>query len=568
MGGLTLVTSRDSNRQTWGDGAVIHMVGPLDTEDGADILLDLCGQSAGGRREAVALAERLGGLPLALRAAGRYLSSAAAKLDAVTTFTAYHADLDARFAVLQGPVLHDSDPQEIVMTTWDASLDLLGARGHPDARPFMRIIGQFAPAPIPVEILDPAILNASGLLSPARHRHAWRRPARGRSYPGKQELNQLILALAALGLLDMTDYEPAPQTGIRLPCPAAIPCLVAHPLVVEVNAAAFKREPAMQQTAVTTIVDLVSAAADRADPRSLADAATWPLLSPHIELLAVSVPNLAEDAVVRFAAAADRIATGLRHGGDYPAALHLLIRAREAVGQLAPEHPAVLALRHSYAYVIDDLGRFTDAEAEYRSILAARIHSLGARDPLTLTTRNHLAFALSRQGRFREAGAEYQQVLEARQEILGPDHQDTLTTRNNLADVLYGQQRYAEAEEHYKAVLQAQLQILGPEHPRTLTTRNNLARNRSAQGEYDEAEQELRVVLDLRRNSRGAEHPNTLATRFDLATTLARQGRQAEASQEFQSVLDSRRRILGDNHPDTLTTAEALKRVTSQETQH
>jgi tetratricopeptide (TPR) repeat protein len=261
------------------------------------------------------------------------------------------------------------------------------------------------------------------------------------------------------------------------------------------------------QVDTATIVDLVSAATDRADPRSASDAATWPLLSPHIELLAASVPNLAVDAVVRFASAADRTATGLRHSGDYPAALHLLMRAREAVGRLAPEHPAVLALRHSYAYVIDDLGRFTDAEAEYRSILGARIHSLGAQDPLTLTTRNHLAFALSRQRRFREAEAEYQQVLEARQEILGPDHQDTLTIRNNLADVLHGQQRYAEAEEHYKKVLQAQLRILGPEHPRTLTTRNNLARNRSAQGRYDEAEKELRVVLDLRRNSRVQNTP-------------------------------------------------------------
>ena len=33
------------------------------------------------------------------------------------------------------------------------------------------------------------------------------------------------------------------------------------------------------------------------------------------------------------------------------------------------EHPAVLALRHSYAYVIDDLGHFSDAEANTAAFL-------------------------------------------------------------------------------------------------------------------------------------------------------------------------------------------------------
>ena len=560
--GLTLVTSRNGEKRVWGDGTKIHMIGPLEVEDGADVLLDLSGPSAGSRHEAVALAERLGGLPLALRAAGHYLSSSAASLGGVRTFAAYQTELDARFAVLQGPVLPDSDPREIVMTTWEVSLDLLAIRGHPDARPFMRIVGQFAPAPIPVEILNPDILGSSGLLSGAGIRSR-RRRRKGRPQFGKHDLDQVILAVSSLGLLDMTDYVPVPRTGIRLPCPPAIPCIVAHPLVVEVNAEALKQEKAVQQTVVTTIVELVWAAAERADTRSPEDAATWPLLAPHIELLAASVPNLPTTDVVRFAEAANRTATGLRHGGDFSAALHLIIRARDAVGQLAPEHPAVLALRHSYAYFIDDLGRFAEAEAEYRAILAARIRSLGDRDLLTLTTRSHLAFALSRQGKYQEAEAEYQHVLQVRHELLGAEHQDTLTTRNNLGDVLYGQRRYEEAAEHYEQVLQAQLRLLGPDHPRTLTTRNNLARNRSRQGQYHEAENDLRAILRLRRDSRGAEHPSTLVTWHDLAVTLAKEGKSAEARQEFLGVLDARRRVLGENHPDTLATATELKRATS-----
>jgi tetratricopeptide (TPR) repeat protein len=562
--GLTVVTSRNGDRQVWGDGAVIHPIGLLEADDAADVLLDLSGPQAGTSQQASVLARRLGCLPLALRAAGHYLSSTTAKVDGVGTFEAYREDLDARFAILQGAILPDSSAQDIVMTTWEASLDLLAGRGHPDARPFMRLIGQFAAAPIPVGILDPVILGASGLFSQGRHRIGWRLGS-SRPHLGKHELGQVIAALTALGLLDMTDYEPSPWTGVSRPCPPAIPCIVAHPLVVEVNAQALNLDKAMQQAAVTTMVELVAAAAQQADPRSPSDAATWPLLAPHIQVLAASVPKLPTEDMVRFAAAAERTATGLRHGGDYSAALHILTRAREAVGQLAPEHPAVLALRHTYAYVTDDLGRFAEAEAEYRSILDSRIRSLGARDPLTLRTRNHLGFALSRQGRFAEAEAEYRQALQEQIELLGPEDQDTLTTQNNLADVLYALQRYTEAAQHYEKVLQVQLRALGPEHPRTLTTRNSLARYRSIQGQHAEAEKELRAILNLRRDSRGADHPTTLTTQYDLAASLERQERLAEAQREFRAVLDARRRVLGESHPDTMITAEELHRVSWQE---
>ena len=568
--GLTLVTSRNSDVEVWGSGAVIHTVTPLADEDGADVLIDLCGESAGDTQEAAALAKRLGGLPLALRAAGRYLSSTNAMLDGVRTFASYFAVLETQFAELQGTFLSEWTSRDVVMTTWDTSLDLLAKRGIPEARPFMWLVGQCASAPIPLQMLDPALLASCALFAgdPGRASRQRRRDAQAWTRPGGNRLQQVILSLRNLGLLDVTDYVPAPRTGFREPCPASVVCLAAHPLVVEVNSEALRRSPAMQEAAIITIVDLAAGAAAHADPRSPTDAATWPLLAPHLELLAASVPRLPQDAVARFAEATNRTAQGLRHGGDYTVALHLLVRARQAVGGLAAEHPNVLALRHTYAYVIDDLGQFSDAEAEYRSILAARIRALGPEDPLTLTTRNHLAFALGRQKRRQEAEAEYRQVLEARERILGADNQETLTTRTNLADVLQAQGRYEEAENHYVAVLETQMPLLGPDHPRTLITRNNLARNRARLGRFDEAEPELRAILTLRRGVRGAEHPSTLITWHDLAVTLAARGRTAEAEQEFRGVLDARRRILGENHPDTLSTAEELQRISTGSASH
>ncbi|MER7943595.1 ATP-binding protein [Streptomyces sp. NPDC094458] len=77
-GGVLLVTSRDTTRQTWGPDADVLHLQPL-----AD--------DAGGADEAEALAARLGGLPLGLNAAATYLSVPTSRH---RTFTAYQHAMD------------------------------------------------------------------------------------------------------------------------------------------------------------------------------------------------------------------------------------------------------------------------------------------------------------------------------------------------------------------------------------------------------------------------------------------------------------------------------------------
>jgi hypothetical protein len=103
--GLVLVTSRQGDRQLWGDGAALHQVDVLGDTDGAQVLLDNAGNGAGTDVEAAALSKRLGGLPLGLRAAGSYLASTRAALDGVSTFTDYAHALETRFGRTYSEVL-------------------------------------------------------------------------------------------------------------------------------------------------------------------------------------------------------------------------------------------------------------------------------------------------------------------------------------------------------------------------------------------------------------------------------------------------------------------------------
>lgn len=70
--GSVLVTSRDGNAVSWGPWCVRHRLTVLPAEEAADVLADYAGHlpRLGSDTDASALAERLGGLPLALRIAG------------------------------------------------------------------------------------------------------------------------------------------------------------------------------------------------------------------------------------------------------------------------------------------------------------------------------------------------------------------------------------------------------------------------------------------------------------------------------------------------------------------
>lgn len=140
-----------------------------------DVLIDLCGH-AGDRGEARALAERLGGLPLALRSAGTYLGRTsrgggllcreAGRPARAATFDAYRQALgDSALDLLDEGVPHLNDVERLeqrhrglVSRTWEMGLDLLEAQGHVHARALMRLMSCFASAPLPADLLDEAVL--------------------------------------------------------------------------------------------------------------------------------------------------------------------------------------------------------------------------------------------------------------------------------------------------------------------------------------------------------------------------------------------------------------------------
>ena len=170
----------------------------------------------------------------------------------------------------------------------------------------------------------------------------------------------------------------------------------------------------------------------------------------------------------------------------------------------------------------------------------------------TLSSKNNLATVLQEQGKWQEAEEMHREVLEARRQVLGESHADTLGSRNNLANVLKAQGKWQEAEEMHREVLEAMRQLLGQSHANTLISKNNLATVLQEQGKWQEAEEMHREVLEARRQVLGESHADTLGSKHNLANVLQKQGKWQEAEEMLREVLEARRQVLGENHPDSL----------------
>ncbi len=164
-GGVLLVTSRETTRQTWGPDADLIHLQPLADGAGEAVLLDAA-PHAGTEAEAEDLAARLGGPPLGLNAAGTYLSVPTSRH---RTFTAYQHALEADFADLLGaePPGAADDPavaRRVVRDTWDLSLDQLHRDSYALARPVLQLLSLLEPAPVPRTLISPELVTeATGL---------------------------------------------------------------------------------------------------------------------------------------------------------------------------------------------------------------------------------------------------------------------------------------------------------------------------------------------------------------------------------------------------------------------
>ncbi|MFJ3173818.1 FxSxx-COOH system tetratricopeptide repeat protein [Streptomyces roseus] len=534
--GLLVVTSRDGSEQTWGPCARLLPLEPLPVRPAGQVLLDAA-PAAGTAEQARELAARLGGLPLALHAAGTYLAGPTSRH---RTFAAYRDALEVEPGFLWGAAHPNaSRPQvarAVVRHTWEVSLDQLAREGNALARPVLRLLALLAQAPVPLSLITPDLLSV----------------VTGHDITAVA-LEAAFAGLHRYGLLGLPHSPgstgPASGSGEEAQ-------VVLHPLIREINAVALTAETSDLAVWHQALAERLTTAVHEAEQRGRAG---WPaavLLAPHLPLLLdYADPRTAP----HHRTTLNDLAQVLQEAGAFGAARLLHERVLDVeIRMLGPEHPDTLTSRNDLGNALFGMGEPAEAIRLLRQTLEDRTRILGPVHPDTLTSRNDLACALDGTGEHAEALGLLRQTLDDRSRVLGPEHPHTLASRDSLGLALDGMGEHAQAVRMHRSTLDDRARVLGPEHPLTLLSRHNLAGALTRAGEQTEAEQLLRRALDDHARILGDEHPHTLASRDSLGLALDGMGEHAQAVRLLRQTLEDRTRILSPEHPDTLASRHNL----------
>ncbi|EOD70374.1 tetratricopeptide repeat-containing protein, partial [Amycolatopsis vancoresmycina] len=456
----------------------------------------------------------LGGLPLALRSAGSYLGRTARGAGLlrgparIATFATYRQALgdigtDLLDEGLSRP--NETDRLErlhrvLISRTWEMNLDLLDSQGITQARPLMRLISCFAPAPLPAELL---VQDGPGA-------------------PSVDDLERALEALVDLELLSVPRSQGTETDALATSC-----VVVGHRLVLEATRSRLlKSKPAEQRSTWRAAARLITKAAEPA-PESSENWNWWRVVLPHVAALVAAVPDTDEDLLVEVLRAGVRAFAYISFSGTFDGASAYCELVLKRALVLPENHPVRLAARHRA--LLSGSASNDQAVREFTDILARQVEVLGPDAPDTLITDHQLAQALSEtQGRLVGLRA-MRRVAARRAELFGSADPYTLVSQSELVSILFALDRRDEAEELLRRVVDDCRRLLGESDHYTIIWTARLARALIRRGAAD---------ADLEQMFPGYDRRVTpLAARIEVAQVMGLLGRLPEAEREYREIL-------------------------------
>jgi tetratricopeptide (TPR) repeat protein len=496
--GHVLVTSRNP---AWGRLATPLRVDVLAPTEAEALLLKRTGDT--DRVAAAALAEELGGLPLALEQAAAYCEQTSLELAGyLDRYRRAHARLLQKSAVA---------------TTWRLNLDQAAA-ASPAGVQLLRVASFLAPESIP-----PDLFGVDSEKLPADLAQA---------VGDELLLDEAVGALYRYSLV-VRDYD-----GISL-----------HRLVQAVARADLADQEADWAKLALRLVWT-------AFPAGSKEVATWPIcerLLPH----ALAVAEHAERLNI-----AGEVTGGLLHrasiylrsrgrpGESRPVAERALSLTQQALGS---DHPDMAARHNNLGNVLHDLGDLTGARTEHERAIGISKATLGPDHPDMAAWHNDLGLVLRALGDLTGARTELQQALATTEASLGPDHRIMAIRHNNLGYVLRALGDLTGARTEYERALEITEATLGPDHPDMAALHTNLGNVLADLGDLTGARAEYERALEITEATLGPDHPDMAICHSNLGNVLAELDDLTGARTEHERAIEIGQATLGPDHPDMAT---------------
>lgn len=230
-----------------------------------------------------------------------------------------------------------------------------------------------------------------------------------------------------------------------------------------------------------------------------------------------------------------------------------LLRGNEGA---APE--ALVAALNELGLICRNLGWYPEAEEHFDEALALSSERLEADDPEALHVRTNRAALLRRLGRASEAESVYRSVLETLESSGLSGSRTELGVRANLGLLLMDRGAFEEARDCFRAVLDGAERSLLPDDPMLVSALDSMGVVSLRLGEAEDSIEYLERALETSRASLGEWHPSTLTALHNLGATLANLGRYDEAVGYVVEAYERTRASLGEAHPETIESLGAI----------
>lgn len=597
--GAVLVTSRLGGAETWGRHARLRKVLPLTSTYGARIVVDQLGEPARppvqpGRRAEIAAAEslsdRLGGLPLALRAAGRYLARIGRSGDTARPaelIQQYSNELNHEFNLIDRGVPLDHRGQlperDSVIATWRLSLRLLVQSDASPAISLLSVLACMAPAPLPLAVVSEE--EVMGLSEEAVI------PADSST---RTDIRLLLVALNDLALIQI--HRDIDSGASEIESSAGDISISLHRSVRDsIQFDLLNTSESRTATYFCAAVNMLSQAVEELHPPA-ASHDMWGSLAPHVLALLPYRRYLMNDETSALLDMAVEVVYYLKDRGEIEEAVKtvqevltvpsgtfdqidaVIRRAQVAYGSLlrsmndmnaaervlreaanSEDQDISLAARRELGQLYGDLGRHIEAENEQRELLHIYIETAGGSALDTLVMRAALATTLAHQGCLEESESEFRVVVAALGVALGREHDATLTARANRAGILLMLDRADEAIAEMESIIIIRELLLGADHPEVWALQVGIAWGHWKMGNLTEARSRLLDLVERSARIYGVDGPVQASLVHNSLSQISRGLRQFEEAKRFalRAVLDLAA-SLGVDNPQTIAALGSL----------
>ncbi|MEM7309696.1 MAG: serine/threonine-protein kinase [Planctomycetota bacterium] len=220
--------------------------------------------------------------------------------------------------------------------------------------------------------------------------------------------------------------------------------------------------------------------------------------------------------------------------------------------ELGPVHLDLARLTNELGQAREQLGRYEDAEALYRTSLDLHEQLHGGDHADVAAALNNLGALLERRSQYDESLAYIERSLAMRERLDGPRSKAVANSLNSLGTILETTGRLKEAEAAYRRALELRRELLPPDHPLTSNVMNNLANLLIRSGQLEESERLHRELLATREATLDPDHPKIAGSYGSLAAIAYRRSDFAQAAELWEAATNALERRLGADHADTL----------------